>query len=1519
MAETTQSSDFVKTVNYLFDNVLGLDRSSKLVEVEASRSTREVTVGGETKTYITIEIKFVPGAWPHQVADLVPIEFLVDDLSDEHTMTIKLQEKIRDALTPRIGEFVANQTEGLGGVERGIAMAAGNALQNLLLSQILEPLSGPLTESLLALDLPERATIANIFGKATDDLGAKYFNAFVPEIAKTYAKLGLAEILTVVTADSSPEWAQAIRSVGQGVLHPVIDNIVANYFQEVEGKMVGIFHGIDFNKIFGHVIADLLIDFEQLDKDILDDFLGLDGENFIEDLVADLLEGEIKEFVQGQFVDAVKFLAGDFDADKLSNLFTEFTDLTIAEVTSLLGNLFVRHAGSALAGLFVEIDSMPEALVSRYGSIIGSGALGEVLGSLAQEAVVGLFGDAALSVIGGSIFKGLGAILGAGVGAVAGSIVFELIDELFDGAISGVFEDIIDWIRNESPQAYYQTVFDPETNQFDWSGYAYSKDGSNELRLAVRSTMEAFEEKINTVIKFVGQPASFDTYYNDIFFVWGKKHYSESYATFIGSTEAMRVSQSRDPGQVVKETIGLVLSHMNFHTGHPIIAAAYDLWKGSLAGSANAAYFETDALQALQDLIGLARFANDYRQDPTAFDLLMASDAPVAVTILQQYLQAEVKGFNAATVLKGSVLGFETIGSAAAGDTIVLDGPAWRAVGRGGDDIVHVGAAVRQEIDGGAGTDTVILGKDIGAYFATVNRPERSVTLADHPAGITIVITDVETFKFNGVTYSFDAAFPNRAPVISSNGGGNSAQLSVSENSLVATRVAADDLDGDARTFGIAGGADAALFRIDPATGALSFAVLPDFEAPQDSNRDNVYEVVVSAHDGMASDTQTLSVRVTNSVEGNFIPGTGGLDFVDLTHAPVGQLPSTDRDDLIYGWDGDDIIDAAGGNDFVLGDRGHDSLSGGAGNDQLFGWTGNDFLGGGAGDDLLSGEDGDDLLEGGTGIDLMFGGAGNDIYYVDLGDQVFEAPGRGIDEVRSSVSYILGADVENLVVFGTGIGNDLDNVITGSSGVDHLSGGGGDDRLDGGAGSDGLAGGTGNDVYIVDSAGDTLTENLHEGIDEVRTALANYSLFALANVENLTGTSATGQVLTGNALANVIQGGGGNDVLHLWKGGGEDSAFGGGGDDTFFFGGTLTAGDVVNGGSGNDTMVIQGDYAAGLTLNPNVTGIEAFSLLAGSNTNFGEPGTNRYDYVITVSDANFTAGVQVKISGSALLPGEDFTFNGAAEADARFVVYGGKGVDTLTGGLGNDIFFYAEERFASGDTVNGGAGYDGMFLRGNYTIDFNAPGYTGLFTNIENLTLTSATDERYARGGGTEFDYNLTLSNAIVGAGQTLTISGSLLLATESMILDASQESDGLLRLFGGKASDTLKGGALNDLIHGNLGADILAGNGGADAFRYQDVAESTGASMDHILDFTAGTDRIELDRIDANAGAAGDQAFSWIGSGPFTGTAGQLRAYEQNGTWFVEGDTNGDSVADLVIALTLQGQTPLGTGDFLL
>jgi Ca2+-binding RTX toxin-like protein len=431
-----------------------------------------------------------------------------------------------------------------------------------------------------------------------------------------------------------------------------------------------------------------------------------------------------------------------------------------------------------------------------------------------------------------------------------------------------------------------------------------------------------------------------------------------------------------------------------------------------------------------------------------------------------------------------------------------------------------------------------------------------------------------------------------------------------------------------------------------------------------------------------------------------------------------------------------------------------------------------------------------------------------------------------------------------------------------------------------------------------------------------------YGGFTIANgatIENATSGSGNDK-LTGNAAHNILDAGAGNDFLYLWFGGGDDTALGGAGNDNIFFGNTFNSADIVRGGADSDVLVLQGAYGA-LVLTANVTEIEGISLLAGSNTNFGEPGTNLYDYSITINDANFAAGLQVRVNGAALLAGEDFVFNGAAETDAKFVVYGGKGIDTFTGGLGNDIFFFAEDRFATGDTVNGGAGYDGMFLRGNYTIDFNAPGYTGLFTNIENLTLTSATDERYARGGGSEFDYNLTLSDALVGAGQTLTVSGALLMATETMVVDGSQEANGNLRLFGGKAADTLKGGALGDILHGNLGADSLTGGGGADTFLYHKTAESTTGSVDQILDFAAGSDRIDLAKIDANTLVGGDQAFTWIGSSAFGGTgaasAGQLRAYENNGSWFVEGDTNGDGTADLVIQLTVTGGA-LTQSDFL-
>ena len=104
----------------------------------------------------------------------------------------------------------------------------------------------------------------------------------------------------------------------------------------------------------------------------------------------------------------------------------------------------------------------------------------------------------------------------------------------------------------------------------------------------------------------------------------------------------------------------------------------------------------------------------------------------------------------------------------------------------------------------------------------------------------------------------------DHAPRIVSDGGGATADLAVDENTRGITTVAATDADLPAAAlhYRITGGADAALFTIDAASGALAFAAAPDFEAPADADRDNRYELIVEASDGERVTSQQLHVSV---------------------------------------------------------------------------------------------------------------------------------------------------------------------------------------------------------------------------------------------------------------------------------------------------------------------------------------------------------------------------------------------------------------------------------------------------------------------------------------------------------------------------------------------------------------------------------------------------------------------------------------------------------------------------------
>jgi serralysin len=135
----------------------------------------------------------------------------------------------------------------------------------------------------------------------------------------------------------------------------------------------------------------------------------------------------------------------------------------------------------------------------------------------------------------------------------------------------------------------------------------------------------------------------------------------------------------------------------------------------------------------------------------------------------------------------------------------------------------------------------------------------------------------------------------------------------------------------------------------------------------------------------------------------------------------------------------------------------------------------------------------------------------------------------------------------------------------------------------------------------------------------------------------------------------------------------------------------------------------------------------------------------------------------------------------------------------------------------------------------------------------------------------------------------------------DANVLNGMNGNDSL-KGFGG--ADTLLGGNGDDQIYGMGGTDVLTGGAGADAFHFGALADSTLAAPDQITDFFEnGGDRINLSQFDANTLVAGNQAFTWIGNNnAFTGVAGQLSLHGS----YVEGDVNGDAVADFRIQVNV-------------
>jgi trimeric autotransporter adhesin len=462
---------------------------------------------------------------------------------------------------------------------------------------------------------------------------------------------------------------------------------------------------------------------------------------------------------------------------------------------------------------------------------------------------------------------------------------------------------------------------------------------------------------------------------------------------------------------------------------------------------------------------------------------------------------------------------------------------------------------------------------------------------------------------------------------------------------------------------------------------------------------------------------------------------------------------------------------------------------------------------------------------------------------------------------------------------------------------DLLFGTSGDDVITGGVsaigytadGIDVMQGGAGDDRYIVnDSSGlitDTIIEYANEGIDTVFTSV-NYTL--PSEVENIVAT--VGSVtLTGNTLANTLNGSGTGSTLKGMEG--NDTYIVGTGDivqegrqvgttavytdtggiDTIQSAATVTlaadsatvkgsafienitltgstaasatgnakdnhltgnsAANTITGGAGNDTLdgggntVSAAAAAALVTLKGVITGLPS-TLIAGN------PATITAATTTAVAALAITATTKIAIDAAATVGATSASVTATVPATVPATVS-----DNLNGGLGNDTFIQR----VSTDTFT-----EGLNAGTDTIVSMLTTGLVTASANIENITLTGTAGTTSVTAGVTSTSFNATgnaLANIIKGNSGDNTLHGG-----------------------SGTIADTLYGLQGNDFLNGGAGADVMVGGWGNDTYTVDNVGDVVSeiggdGTTDHVNSFVSyslnTTAAAGVEELTLNAGAA--------------------------------------------------------------
>jgi Ca2+-binding RTX toxin-like protein len=654
------------------------------------------------------------------------------------------------------------------------------------------------------------------------------------------------------------------------------------------------------------------------------------------------------------------------------------------------------------------------------------------------------------------------------------------------------------------------------------------------------------------------------------------------------------------------------------------------------------------------------------------------------------------------------------------------------------------------------------------------------------------------------------------------------------------------------------------------------------------------------------SDSEQIVMPVVN--------GTAGKDAIHVASDGT-VIPPGFNEINIGEFSGieNDIIRAGLGDDIVVSGLGSDFVDGGAGNDLLKGRLGEDTLSGGDGNDILEGGAGADNLVGGAGIDTVSYAESPGVVNVSIGTNAFGATGDDAgDAIADDIENLTGSQFNDVLG-----GVSASNVLLGLNGNDFLGGEGGDDTLNGGDGDDVLAGGLGKDRLIggagidrIDYQGSfavsvNLTTLIVSGGDGQGDVIG-------ADIENLRGGSAN-DMLIGSPVGNELLGGNGSDSLAGL--GGSDVLDGEAGDDALRGG---AGADALDGGAGIDTATYSDSIGSVIV---NLTGVTAAGNDAQGDSLSGIENLNGSQF----GDELFGSTADNVLNG---LGGSDLLFG----ADGNDLLAGGAGADRLIGGGGVDTVSYGEGNVGVVVDLDTGLGSGGNAQGDEVTDVDNAIGSQG------NDRLTGHGGANVLRGGvgndildgglGADVLDGGSGIDLVTYFGATAGVKVNLQAGTGS---DGEAQGDGYVSIEnvnGGRGGDVLNGHAGgnalngfegNDLIAGGAGRDALGGGIGADIFAFAALGDSVvGAYADRIADFSrAQGDKIDLAAIDASTAAAGNQAFSFIGSGLYHHAAGELRVAVTGGVTTIAGDVNGDGNSDFHIVLT--GAIALQAADFVL